>query len=65
MVLESQFPHKFVNCYYRYARDKDNRIVEYYECWEDSAGTFMDHLLVRIHLITEIILADRPCAIGD
>jgi len=25
---------------------------------------FIDNLLVRIHLITEMILADRPCAMG-
>ena len=26
---------------------------------------FIDNLLVRIHLIIETILADRPCAMGD
>ena len=25
---------------------------------------FIDNLLVQIHLIIEIVLADRPCAIG-
>ena len=25
---------------------------------------FIDNLLVRIHLIIEMILADRPCAMG-
>jgi hypothetical protein len=25
---------------------------------------FIDNLLVRIHLIIEIILVDRPCAVG-
>ena len=25
---------------------------------------FIDNLLVRIHLIIEMILVDRPCAIG-
>ena len=25
---------------------------------------FIDNLLVRIHLIIEIILVDRPCAMG-
>ena len=25
---------------------------------------FMDNLLVRIHLIMEMILVDRPCAMG-
>jgi len=25
---------------------------------------FVDNLLVRIHLIIEIILVDRPCAMG-
>ena len=26
---------------------------------------FIDNLLVRIHLIIEMILVDRPCAMGD
>ena len=26
---------------------------------------FIDNLLVRIHLIIELILVDRPCAMGD
>ena len=25
---------------------------------------FIDNLLVRIHLVVEIILVDRPCAVG-
>ena len=29
-----------------------------------SERVFIDTLLVRIHLIIEMILVDRPCAIG-
>ena len=29
-----------------------------------EGGFFIDNLLVRIHLITEMILVDRPCAMG-
>ena len=27
-------------------------------------GAFIDNLLVRIHLIIEMVLVDRPCAMG-
>ena len=30
----------------------------------DERGFFIDNLPVRIHLTTEMILVDRPCAMG-
>jgi len=31
---------------------------------DEEREFFIDNLLVRIHLIIEIILVDRPCAMG-
>ena len=49
-------------------------ILEYYMGWEIVAiftlalvkqrGFFIDSLLARIHLIIEMMLVDRPCAMG-
>ena len=36
--------------------------------WEGGRGAFaeffIDNLMVRIHIIIEMILVDRPCAMG-
>jgi len=34
------------------------------EGWSREREFFIDNLLVRIHLIVEMILVDRPCAMG-
>ena len=41
-----------------------DQVLEELSVFQREREFFIDNLLVRIHLIIEMILVDRPCAMG-
>ena len=49
----------------KYAPCFDHRGESPHSCVERERELFVENLLVRLHSIMEMILVDRPCAMGN